>query len=122
MSLKFRAWDLFAKRYFYPNSPNQQHFVLTLNGEFVNLQNGSGWSDYVVQQYIGIRDADGNDIYEGDIIGHACPVETINKCVVRWSEEGSDCHPSFIISDSMIHGGKIKILGNIFENPELLES
>lgn len=42
--------------------------MLSLSGSFVNLQNGAGGSECVVEEFIGLRDIDGKDIYEGDIV------------------------------------------------------
>ena len=66
--LKFRAWDTLAKQFIYPDRGYQGHFILTLNGQFQNLQNGSGGKEYVVQQFTGEYDKNNTPIYEGDIV------------------------------------------------------
>jgi hypothetical protein len=65
---KFRAWDKLEKRFFYPDKGYQGHYVLYLNGQFQNLQNGSGGDEYVVQQFIGILDKNMREIYERDVV------------------------------------------------------
>ena len=122
--LKFRAWDKLAKQFTYPDKGYQGHYILTLNGEFWNLQNGSGGDEYVVQQWTGFVDAKGKDIYEGDIIrgkfhdtdyhGH---LETINSEIV-WIEKYASFNIG--IEEWRYSGEPVTIIGNIFENSEHL--
>lgn len=67
-AVKFRVWDHLEKRYIYPDSGYQGHYVLSLSGIFTNLQTGSGGSECVVEEFTGLQDMEGRDIYEGDIV------------------------------------------------------
>jgi hypothetical protein len=123
--LKFRAWDKLAKRFTYPDKGYQGHYVLTLNGQFQNLQNGSGGDEYVVQQFTGLRDSKGVDIYEGDIIrGKFLDTEyrhlkTINSKVV-WIERYA-CF-NIGMEEWRYSGERVTIIGNIFESKKLLKN
>ena len=123
--LKFRAWDTLAKKFTYPDKGYQGHYVLTLNGEFWNLQNGSGGDEYIVQQFTGLKDSKWVDIYEGDIVrGKFFDTEyrhlkTVNSKVV-WIERYA-CF-NIGIEEWRYSGERVTIIGNIFENSELLNN
>jgi len=115
------VWDKMRLQFIYPHNDNQQHFIIDLNGRFHNLQNGSGGDDYVIQQYTGLMDSNEKEIYEGDIIEMTYD-HIIERGFVVWENNsyilktiGEDSYAPLVIFP------KDKVIGNIFENKELLK-
>ncbi len=81
-------------------------------------------NDVVVEQCTGLRDKNGKLIYEGDIVGNEKYVHEI-----VWRDKDASFHTKlkgmeFIcghLEQSWIDEFGFKIIGNIHENPELLE-
>ena len=129
--LKFRAWDKLAKQFTYPDKGYQGHYVLDLNGRFHNLQNGSGGDEYVVQQFSGLKDSKGNEVWEGDVVkiiyeGTVAEVYfDYNLCSFRLKDINGKSYPlmTYRFDESSNPIGLInvvdKVIGNIFENSEL---
>lgn len=79
----------------------------------------TSFEDCLLMQYIGFEDNNGKKIYEGDIINIDYG-EVIVKAVVEY------CGASFFGSTNADNWDlneyhKIEVLGNIYENPELME-
>jgi hypothetical protein len=117
--LKFRAWDKLAKQFTYPDKGYQGHYVLTLNGQFQNLQNGSGGDEYVVQQWTGFVDAKGVDVYEGDFLDDSRFPITFNNGKFVVAVSGARI---FVLEEFFEESIEPTVRGNIFENSELLEN
>jgi uncharacterized phage protein (TIGR01671 family) len=121
--IKFRVWDKLEERFTRCDEGYQGHYVLSLKGEYHNLQNGSGGKECVVQQYTGLVDKNSVGIYEGDILkckgfdGWFDAVGYYYNMTVKYNTVQS--------GDSQIAGFAYipmdrEVIGNIFQNPELL--
>jgi uncharacterized phage protein (TIGR01671 family) len=121
--IKFRAWDKECNCY-----DKNHHIVIDLNGHIYNQQNGEGDSTYTIDQFTGLQDRKGRDIYEGDIVDVSMSYKggTIpHRGVIVYSS----CFGSFATKNA---GGEtliqkhcthtFEVIGNIHENPELLKA
>ena len=107
--LKFRAWNEQRKKIIFgPTDGNDSpSWILAL------------MDDVPKMQYTGLKDKNGKEIYEGDIVNHLYHHQ---KAVIEWINCGLMMKYSDGLKDSMfaIDMEHIEIIGNIYENPELL--
>lgn len=127
MSPKFRAWDSVKKEMF------KDTFAITESGQVVVVEQDFVTSspDYifvdhlVIMQSTGLVDKNGKEIFEGDIVDykgrkavikwHGSYASFIYRFVDELQERVSEWHPLFL---AYYH---FEVIGNIYENKELLE-
>jgi len=105
--IKFRVWHPVLKQML----PNIQNHIGNDSWAFGNLlKNG----EVEVMQYTGLKDKNGVEIYEGDIIDYGCnrfkPVEFIDGCFCI-------CKITAMPTLMTLYN----VVGNIYETPELLQ-
>lgn len=125
--IKFRAWDERRKKMWSADEMGQDQLTLSPDGRgFINV-NGTSTrlSTYlpflIPLQYTGLLDKGGKEIYEGDLVRFKGLEKIVYIGEVYWNDkklhysvQGELCHCALKIDE------KYKVIGNIYENPELL--
>ncbi|MFJ5564808.1 YopX family protein [Lysinibacillus xylanilyticus] len=136
--IKFRAWDKKRKELFRVHdlnfnrhdgtpttimgyTPDSGNCWNVFGGHFMKYANEER---YVLMQFTGLKDKNGKEIYEGDVViremisGFSINEDFIGEVKMNecrwWIDNGQDAIPLWDEVD------ELKIIGNIYENPELL--
>jgi len=106
--IKFRVWD-----------KNENDIVRweLLNDGIIDLYHlfFSKDENLIIQQFTGLKDINGKEIYEGDILD--------TKCVVSFNDGMFGIFDKHNYMGLNSYMSKFReVIGNIYENPELLQS
>lgn len=113
--IKFRAWNFTEKKMFYNAYLYPWNMVVDNDDKLI----GYSWIDVYLMQSTWLEDKNGDEIFRGDIvifeyywptyIWEVSSNEFFHSCIKVWEKE-------FHIDNAMIW----EVIGNIYENPELL--
>lgn len=137
--IKFRIWNSLDKCFVfmdmndplcrscaYSEDGNTIYFLTTsanLNGKPAKIKNLCVENCSRFQQYTGLKDCNGREIFEGDILFHMSEQQSVK---VKFTN-GAFCffgvgakHPEdgYVLTSE--YGAEMIVVGNIFENPDLL--
>jgi uncharacterized phage protein (TIGR01671 family) len=132
--IKFRAWNQEMNHMVFPSlefgreiwpctykqviksQTNENGDTEEIVLEMVSVDHILQSPEFIVMQFTGLKDKNGNEIYEGDIVSH---LHSPYSCVVLFEQQNA----MFLAEE--IDGEKLgyeiehvtKVIGNIFENP-----
>lgn len=122
--IKFRIWDKENKKMIHNSGSSTGDFWYPWGFQMRSKYNdeNSHSSDCEMMQYTGLKDKNGKEIYEGDVL----KVEHYN-CEIIWH------HGAYYYKDSknkwstqiyyctgVCHPSECEVIGNIYQNPKLL--
>jgi hypothetical protein len=121
--IKFRIFDIDYDKMSEP-------FYIYHVGAWVNTHSDSVYLKEIdekaeLMQYTGLRDKNGIEIYEGDIV-KVLGDNPVNKLIIRYDPQYTAFNLlPFLFLKGIISEGfqnQFEIIGNIYENPELLKN
>lgn len=114
--IKFRGFCNVEKK-MYQNFYLEDHAKFAFMNELIN----SAQQRYTLMQYTGVKDDDGNEIYEGDIVRVSCALITLQSIdidgEVKMLEGGWVIDSGSTLRNLWSEVHNVQIIGNIYECP-----
>ena len=126
--IKFRAWDSRVEKWY--ASYNAPFEWLGENEKapeagVVTYTKQRFPDGIILMQYTGVKDKNGKEIYEGDVVriqseSHKSGLVEVVKWIDPTNWVSDVCAVNGFVNHESIYKTKPEIIGNIYENPELL--
>jgi len=132
--IKFRLWDKEKNRMIYPvyqsralkNQARHECLHLYPDSSCSLFDNDKEDMIFAIQpdetnrimQFTGLKDNNGKEIYEGDIVSIIINNVNKGKYEIKWNEY--KWYPFSEGIPPIYTGTKLEVIGNIYENPDLL--
>ena len=120
---KYRAWDSKNEVMYTEAYITDEGFLCIREGRKSYFDRDEGRAE--LMQFTGLLDKEGKEIYEGDILSavELTEMNMLNKemyppdepIIVKWLDSGYS--PWFVAPNELV---EIEVIGNIYENKELL--
>jgi yopX protein len=121
--IKFRIWDGVKNEWLASSNKDAlPYFGFALVGEVMTVQSPPIWSldeGNIVEQFTGLKDKNGREIYESDILIDDTG-EPIEYWVVKFADGGfvGECAG---VAEALFELTNLEVVGNIHEDSQLLE-
>lgn len=122
--IKFRIWDKKNNMFIYVWDASHKRLAISLNGLVYSgmYDDILPENDYNIQQYTGLKDKNGAEIYEGDIVQIVEKDETrIYDIVFSHGYFGLNRGPKSKHALMYPYTDVFEIIGNIMQTPELIK-
>ena len=114
--IKFRAWKLdggMHKPFDLTNLVSDEYAGESWLdcGDGLHIDHRTGWDSLKIMQYTGLKDKNGKEIYEGDVV-HISGIGNYEITDI--------CQDFDMLVNAIVEGDLNEIVGNIYENKELI--